>query len=355
MEKATVLITGIGGPGAPGTIKSLRLVKERRIKIVGVDMDKNAAGFSMVDKPYLVPPVQDKNFIATLLRISKKEKVDVILPLSGAGIVELAQSKKKFEGQGIKIAISDYDVLKNANNKYFLLNHCRKNGIPTPDFYLVKNYKEFQEAVFALGYPGKEVCFKPPVSKGARGFRILTEKPNRLASLIDSKPDNACVTLNEVQPILKTAKHFPELIVMEYLPGREYSVDALADEGKPMVVIPRSRDKIKLGISVAGTVVNDQEIIKHSRKIIETLKLNGNIGFQFKEDKNGTPKIIESNPRLQGTTMLCTAAGANLIYLAVKLALGEKIIKPPKIKWGTKMIRYWQELYYDKSGHAFTL
>jgi carbamoyl-phosphate synthase large subunit len=109
-----------------------------------------------------------------------------------------------------------------------------------------------------------------------------------------------------------------------------------------------------MGISVVGTTVNHPKIIKYSQKIIESLKLHGNIGFQFKKDKNGLPKILESNPRLQGTTCLCTASGANLVYLGIKLALGEKIIKP-KIKWGTKMIRYWQELYYDKSGHAFTL
>ena len=66
MKQATVLITGIGGPGAPGTIKSLKLIKERKIKIVGIDMDKNAVGFSMVDKSYIVPPAQDKNFIQNM-------------------------------------------------------------------------------------------------------------------------------------------------------------------------------------------------------------------------------------------------------------------------------------------------
>ncbi|MAF42770.1 MAG: ATP-dependent carboxylate-amine ligase [Parcubacteria group bacterium] len=354
MKQATVLITGIGGPGAPGTIKSLKLIKERKIKIVGIDMDKNAVGFSMVDKSYIVPPAQDKNFIQTLLKISKKEKVDVILPLSASGINELAQSKKKFEDHGIKISISNPGALKNANNKYSLLDHCKRNNIPAPDFYLAKNYKEFEKAVFALGYPKKGVCFKPPISKGARGFRILTKKPNHLASLIDSKPNNALISFKEAQSILKIAKPFPELIVMEYLPGKEYSVDTLADEGEVLLVVPRSRDKTKMGISVVGTTVKDKEIIKYSKKIIEALKLNGNIGFQFKKDKNGVPKIIESNPRLQGTTVLCTAAGVNLVYLAVKLALGEKIVKP-KIKWGTKMIRYWQEIYYDKSGHSFTL
>ncbi len=133
---------------------------------------------------------------------------------------------------------------------------------------------------------------------------------------------------------------------MEYLPGKEYSVDALAQYGKPIITIPRSRDKIRMGISFKSTVVHDKDIIKYSEKIITTLGLHGYIGFQFKRDEHGTPKIIECNPRVQGTMVAATAAGANLPYFGVLLAL-DKRIPPFKIKWGTKLIRYWGSLYYD--------
>lgn len=354
MRKITVLITGAGAPGAPGIIKSLRLVKERKIRIIGVDMDKNAVGFGMVDKDYVVPMAEDKNFIKKLLEIAKKEKVDVIIPLVTKELLKLAQNKSKFEKFGIEISISEPKSLEIANNKYLLMKHCSENNVPAPIFKLVKNYNDFEKAVYSLGYPRENVCFKPPISMGLRGFRILTKKLDRFNLLMKEKPTNVLTTLEEIKPVLKKAKPFPELIVMEYLPGEEYSVDVLADNGKALVVIPRLREKIKMGISFVGTVVKDKEIIDYSTKIVETLKLNGNIGFQFKRDKNGVPKIIECNPRVQGTIVLCTAAGANLVYLAVKLALGEKIEKP-KIKWGTKMIRYWEEVYYDKRGYPFTL
>lgn len=354
MRGVTVLISGIGGPGGTGTIKSLRLIKERKIKIVGVDMDKDAAALVLVDKHYLVPAAEDKRFLPELLKISKKERVEVILPLSGSDVYLLSCAKKEFAKHGIKILISEPEVLKIANNKYLLLKHCQKNGIPTPIFYLAKNYREFKKAVLSLGYPQKKVCFKPTISKGTRGFRILSQKFDRLDSLVSSKSTEFLMTLEEAESIFQKTKKFPELLVMEYLPGDEYSVDALADNGKAIVIVPRLREKIKMGISVVGTTVKEREVIKYSKEIIETLKLHGNVGFQFRKDKAGIPKILESNPRLQGTTVLCTASRANLVYLGVKLALGEKIVKP-KIKWGTKMLRFWQELYYDKSGHAFTL
>ena len=117
MKHLTVLITGAGAPGAPGIIKSLSLVRERKIKIIGVDMDKNAVGFAMVDKHYLVPNSENKNFIKEVLRIAKKEKVDVIIPLVTKELLKFAKNKSKFEKFGIKISISEPKGLEIDNNK----------------------------------------------------------------------------------------------------------------------------------------------------------------------------------------------------------------------------------------------
>ena len=108
-----------------------------------------------------------------------------------------------------------------------------------------------------------------------------------------------------------------------------------------------------MGISFAGTLIKDDLIIKYSKKIVSQLGLHGNIGFQFRKDSNGTPKIIESNPRVQGTIVFNTAGGFNMVYNAVKIALGEKIGNY-NIKWGMKMIRYWDEIYYY-DGHRVTI
>jgi carbamoyl-phosphate synthase large subunit len=141
---------------------------------------------------------------------------------------------------------------------------------------------------------------------------------------------------------------------MEYLPGKEYSVDILCQNGKCYSVIPRSREQVKLGISFIGTVEKNEELIELSRKIIHETGLSYNINLQFKCDENGAPKLIEINPRLSGTVFLCVAAGVNLPYLGVKLALGEEI---PRLepRWVTRLIRYWDGIFYDNHGHAFTL
>jgi hypothetical protein len=39
-----------------------------------------------------------------------------------------------------------------------------------------------------------------------------------------------------------------------------------------------------------------------------------------------------------------------MVYEAVKLGLGEEV-SAPSIKWGLKMIRYWDELFIDTDGN----
>jgi carbamoyl-phosphate synthase large subunit len=353
MRDITVLITGAGAPGAPGIIKSLRLNGERKIRIIGVDATlKESVGVGMVDKSYEVPLAKDTRFITVIEEICSKEKVDVIIPLVTNELFVFAKHKYRFKELGFSVSVSDLDKLEIANNKFLLMKFCKGIGVPVPDFYLVKSIAEFEQAALVLGYPQMKICFKPPISNGLRGFRIVSDTNDKMDNLLNEKPNNVYISYQEFIQIANDSNYFPELLVMEYLPGEEYSIDALGDQGKCRYVIPRTRDKIKMGISFVGTTFYDDELINYSERIIEGLQLNGNIGFQFKRDSRGIPKLIESNPRVQGTIVLCTAAGYNMVYNAVKIALNEVPLEQ-KVIWGTTMVRFWDEVYFSVDRKAF--
>lgn len=348
MGDVTVLITGAGAPGAPGVIKSLRKVRERRIRIIGVDMDSDSSGFAMVDKWYLGERADSEKFIPRILEICSKEKVNVVIPAVTGELLKFAESASEFESMGTKVLVSSPEGLRIANNKYLLMKTCQEHGIAAPKFYKVSTWHEFEQAVGSLGYPSVPVCFKPPVSRGLRGFRVINPSINRLDLLMNYKPTDVFIDFDSVRSILKDAQPFPELLVMEYLPGKEYSVDVLANSGDALIVIPRLREKMKMGISFVGITENNPEIIDYSRRIVALLKLHGNIGFQFKLDEEDVPRIIECNPRVQGTIVLCTAVGVNMVYNAVKLALGAPVSdKQEDVRWNVKMIRYWDEVYAE--------
>jgi carbamoyl-phosphate synthase large subunit len=221
----------------------------------------------------------------------------------------------------------------------------KSKGLPVPLFFIVQSKEDFLKEVKELGYPDKPVCFKPVKANGSRGFRIIDPQINRYRLLFEMKPDSTYITLDEITSIFDESKTFPDLIVMEYLPGTEYSIDLLVDHGSPLYTIPRRRDVMSAGISIKGETVKENDVIDYCNEIVQSLGLHGNIGIQVKRDMNGVPLILEINPRLQGTVIHCTGAGANLPYYAVKLALQEDI-PIVDVLWNCKFLRYWSEVFY---------
>jgi len=332
-----VLITGAGAPGIRGTLYSLKNNWDRRgITTIGVDMRGDVVGRYLCDKFYRVPPANSEDFIPTLLDICEREGIDVILPQVTDELSQLARYKKDFERIGTKVAISEHEAVNLANNKKELMKIARKVGVPCPESYEVRRWDELERAVEKLGFP---FVVKPPIASGMRGFRIVyKDDVERKERFFREKPNNSRITMEGLYHIL--GEEFPELLIMKYLPGREYSVDVLSSSDKVYVVVPRRRDEIRTGITFVGTVERRKDIIEFSKVLTLKIGLEYAHGFQFKEDEIGVPNIIESNPRIQGTMVLSTLAGANVIYGAVKLALGEDLPEF-RVKWGTRLLRFW--------------
>jgi carbamoyl-phosphate synthase large subunit len=353
-NKINVIVTACGAPGAPGIIKSLRMNGEREIRIIGTDMNPDAVGFYMVDKSYVVPPGNSPEFIPKMLEIAKKEEVDVILPLATYELMSFSLNKRKFEDIGTKVMVSDPEPLEIANNKGKLYDFLRGKNIIVPSSKIVENLDQLEKSVQDLGYPGIPVCIKPQLGKGGRGFRILKADVDKLDLFLNHKPDNTITTLEEIRSVFDEADSFPKMVVMEYLPGKEYSVDILARKGKAIITVPRSRDAIKLGISFIGTIENNLEVAKMASKIVKEIGLDYNINLQLKYSSEDIPKIIEINPRVSGTIVLCTGAGVNMPYIGVKMALGDNIAEIRPI-YDTKMIRYWEEIFIKPSGTPYQI
>jgi len=352
MKNINVMITSCGGTVMPGIIQCLKIVKERKIKVIGVDMKKDAVGFYMCDKHYVVPPGNSPDYIDAVLKISKKENVDVILPISQQEFIPLSRHKQLFENIGTIIACSDHESMKTANDKGLFLEFLKQKNLPCADFYLPKTIDEFEEDVYKLGYPEKPVVMKPRISAGNKGFRILREDIDK-KSLLLNKTDDAYANLSDITKIFENGT-FPDLVVMEYLPGEEYSVDLLVKNGEPLIIVPKVRVDPLPGLSRVGIVKKNPEVEKLVSDIVKAFDFNYNINIQLKYSENGVPLPYEVNPRIAATIILCAAAGANLVYYGVKLALGEEIPKVD-IKNGIKMVRYWKELFLGEDGELFQI
>jgi carbamoyl-phosphate synthase large subunit len=336
--KASILVTRGDGVGFPGYAKAIKRSKDLDIKLIATSDKKNIAGVSFVDEMHIVPEVTDENYIHSLLEICERENIDVLMPVDPRELSPISKSKEKFLNIGTKPMVCEPEVLEMSENKHTLYKICKSLSVPIPKYYPVKTFDEFEKAIKDLGYPNTKLCFKPSVSSGSRGFRdILPQKIDRISEFFTGQSDQS-ISIEEFY-MLVGDNEFPELLVMEYLPGDEYSVDVLADGGQSLVIVPRIREETLIGASFTGKTVQNQEIIGYARLVTERFKLDHIVGMQFKLDSEGIPRITEINPRPHGGLIITILSGANLLELGIKKMLGIKI-EEPQINWGTRTFRY---------------
>ena len=339
-----ILMTGAGAPGAPGIIQCL--LEDPSVKLTVADADESATGRWLHDDFVRLPGADDVNFISEVLNICKNRGIQIVLPLVTKELFPFSLNKNLFENAGVRLLVSPETAIGIANNKSACHHFLKSKGITVPLFHIVHTAEEFIHAAYELGHPQKSFCFKPSISNGSRGFRIVSDSINETEMLFQYKPYNTYITYAHALKIL-SSQAFPELLVTEYLPGTEYSVDCLANHGKAVAVVPRLRKKMVNGISVQGEFIKDEPIINYCSRIIEAIGLHGNIGIQVKQSENGEPLLLEINPRVQGTIVAGLGAGINLPLLAVKQELG-LAINPSElnIQWGRKFSRFWTEVFY---------
>lgn len=71
------------------------------------------------------------------------------------------------------------------------------------------------------------------------------------------------------------------MLVMEYLPGTEYSVDFLADHGEPIYTVSR-RGLSVVTSNMMSLVVDDNPAVKEiCTQVVRSLELDGNFGFDL--------------------------------------------------------------------------
>lgn len=128
-------------------------------------------------------------------------------------------------------------------------------------------------------------------------------------------------------------------LVCEYLPGKEFSIDAFTDRhGELRFCQARERLETKNGIATKTRLVEpiwgDKDYYGHrsdfhfqytASAISERLGMRGAWFFQMKQDKDGELTLLEVAPRIAGSSGIHRANGVNLVELTLWDALGEDV------------------------------
>ena len=352
LRDLTILLSASDSPSMPGIVDCFRRNGERKIRTVGIDMRSEPSAKYIVDSFYQVPAATDPDYCDIVLDICRKEKVDIYFPTISAEISAISSRRSEFETDGTILSVSDFKAVEIANNKlqtYRLLEKC---GISVPAYYAVHSIQDFIDGCAALGYPDKAVCLKIVNGSGSRGIRILDARRNRYDIFAHEKPNSFFTVYEDMLSILKSAETLDEMMLVEYMPGNEYTVDLLAGHGEVLYIAGRENIVSLSGIAQESIVKKIDSAYEISRAIVKALGFDGNIGFDFIKNAKGVPVIMDINPRITATVSVIAAAGLNLPYLRIKQLLGEELPKC-HIDYGTRLKRRYGEIYTD-SGGCFT-
>ena len=347
----TVLMSASSSPSMPGMIKCFKNVKERNIRVVGVDMSDDPSAKFMVDAFHQVPAASAPNYADIMLDICKKEKVDVYFPNVSAEVSAVVARKDEFESLGVKLSVSNMESVAISNNKLKTYEALEKAGIPVPRYYGVHTVEDFVEGMKYMGYPEKPVCIKIVDGSGSRGVRIIDSTKSRYDIFVKEKPNSFYISYDDMLSMLQSAPApLHEMMLVECMHGPEFTVDLLAEKGKALYIVGRNNVDSLMSIAQASVLQYDELAYKVSEQVIDLLKMDGNVGFDFMRNDREEAVLMDINPRITATISIMAAGGVNLPYLRVKQLLGEEL-PACEPQFGTRIRRRYGEMFTDKDGN----
>ena len=112
-------------------------------------------------------------------------------------------------------------------------------------------------------------------------------------------------------------------VVQGYLPGRALGCSVLARSGQVMAAICHQRVReypVSGGPSSCCQCVEREDIRTYAARLTAETGLTGLAMFEFKEDRDGAPRLLECNPRVWGTFPLTRVSGSGIPLLWCALA-----------------------------------
>ena len=307
-----VLVTGVSGGGVGRQcIKALRLGKHK-YQIITCDTNPLSLGLHhpSCDKNYLVPSSLEKSYISTLLAISVKEKIQVIIPGSEAELLVISQNKQVFINNNILVLANTKSVIETCLNKKLTIQTLHRLGFKTPKSYIPKNYKDTRKNIH---FP---VVVKPfTCSGGSRGV-FLAQNQKELKFFIEylSKQGSKVI----VQEYVGDANNEYTVGVLHSLKGQLLGSFALKRIVKGALSIksenrdynnPNISYVISTGIS-QGEANDFPDIRKQCEKIAKALNSKGPLNIQCRIVNNEI-YVFEINPRFSGTSSMRALCGFN--------------------------------------------
>lgn len=285
MKDINILITSAG--------RRVQLIKYFQDELKGIgeviitDCSNIAPAMYMGGKVYIIPTIDDSNYINELKDICKKEKVKGIISLIDPELSILALHKGEFEEIGVQLFLSEVEVLDICFDKFKMFQFLQENNFKT-----AMTFEDFDS-------------FMTSLNKGTISFPVFVKPRKGSASIGISKVEN----IDELKLLMTSRK---DLLIQEYMDGQEYGVDAYVDivSGEVISIFIKKKLSMRAGETDKAVSIKDEELLDLITDFIKKLGVVAQIDIDIFR-VNGEFYISEVNPRFGGGYLIAYECGAN--------------------------------------------
>lgn len=286
-------------------------------KVVATDMQLTAPALQAADIKLQVPAVYNPKYIDIILNICKNLKIDALISLNDLELPILAKNKSKFETLGVKVIVSDPEVIDIAFDKYKTMQWVESVGLNAPKTYVTLASTKEALAKGEISFP---LFMKPRWGSGSIGLETIDDMKELdiYYYLLMKKIKKS---------ILATASVGDEYImIQEKLTGNEFGLDVMNDlEGNNVTVSVKQKLAMRAGETDKAITVDLPEVREIGAIIGRNLKHIGNLDVDIMQRANGDYCVLELNPRFGGGYPFSYEAGANLPKAILQWLRGEDV------------------------------
>lgn len=258
---------------------------------------------------------QDDAYVDWCLAFAAANQIQLFVPQRGRSAI--ARRRADFNAAGVHLVLTaDADTLDIINDKSQFYRAAAEAGLPTPVVATVHGVAEFDDAVADIRRRGFDACIKPPHGVFGAGYWRLKDDVPLFIQLMN--PDQRELQTHVVrEAVAAMGADMPPLLVMQYMPGDEWSIDCVCRDGELVDGIARRKQ------GSAQILEHDGIALYLARQVAKTFQLSNLINIQLKSSSTteDAPLVLEINPRMSGGCLYAELSGLNLPHLQLLNAL----------------------------------
>jgi len=231
------------------------------------------------------------------------------------------ENRAAIEASGVTLTTgaTGTDWLTLSEEKVTFAQFMEQNRLPVVPSWRVNTLTELKAHLASPPFSDSPVCVKPVTGIYGMGFWRFDDAASSMD--IFNYPESRTVNPQQYIAAASRAESFKPLVLMPYLPGPEFSVDILADKGEILAAVGRRKE------GAIQYLVNAGEAFELACACARTMKADGLVNVQTRNDHTGKPVLLETNMRPSGGIGYTLHSGVNLpgLFAAYKLGLMQKV------------------------------